>query len=244
MRTVNITDYELKSKTLAKVIISYTGNVDAEYITDELTKKLEFSATVVPHSFKQIKAGVAVGFIKANKAVRVVSEKEVKAGYRVMSSNVLMSEADKTLWDVKDSPAGKYLTRHGQEDLTALVQAAAQRRTDIPRVKDITIAKASTKELVAFVDEEGDMDYGFATATSDSKVRVLSFKRRVPITAEYGNVVSIYPVDIPKSMSDQVIAAMTDQEKKDANAYWKKLFFYAPDYLRQIQQYVNQGTVA
>ena len=244
MLTVNITDFKIKSPTLAKVVISYTGDVSADYIHETLAKRMDYQATPVKASFKRIRPGVAVGFIRANRAVRSVTKNEISAGYRVMSSNSLMDNEDKSLWEVKDGAAGKYLARHGQEDLTALVQASVQRRTDVPSLRHITIAKASKSELVAFVDDEGDMDYGFAVATNDEAVKVLSFVRRIPVTASYDQVVSISPVAIPKNIADVVTASLTPEEKKQSIDYYKRLYGYSPEYVRLVIDQINQGTEA
>lgn len=249
MRTVNITDYQIQSPTLAKVVISTTGPVDREFIKSELSRKLGGQAIPVAASFKQVTPNQAVGFIRANKAVRTVSDKELLSAstagsnYVKMGANVLMDKTDDSLWEVKTGASGRYLTRQDQEDLTALVASATQRRTDVARLSQITIAKAAAQELVAFVDMDGDMDYGFATATNDERVRVVSFKRRTPVEASYTNVVSITPVAVPAAIHKQVLASMTPAEKSNANAYWEKLYYWAPDYLRQIQEDVNQGTV-
>jgi hypothetical protein len=243
VNTVNIIDYEIKTPQLAKVIISFTGNPSAEEMKAALAKKLEYAAVPVSSSFKQIKEGVAIGFVRANKAIRSVSKKDVEARYRVMSSNILMDNEDRTLWDVKEGASGKYLARHGQEDLTALVQASVQRRPDLPALRHITIAKAAPSEMVAFVDAEGDMDYGFAIGTNDEKVKVLSFNRRIPVSIEYDRVVSIQPVAVPKELKAEVLAAMTAAEKKEAIEYYQKLYGYSPEYVRMITQQINEGTV-
>lgn len=242
MKTVNIVDYEIKSPTLAKVVIAYTGDIDRDYIKATLTEKLEYMATPVANSFKQIRAGMAVGFIRANKAVRALSSKEVTAGYRVMASNILMDKADQSLWEVKEGAAGKYLARHGDEDLTALVQASVQRRPDAVRVSQLTIAKAAPSEMVAFVADDGDVDHGFAIATADDRVKVMSFARRIPVTVSYENVVSIYPVNVPKDIQRQVTASLTAEEKKQSKDYYQRLYGFAPEYLALVIQQINQGT--
>lgn len=244
MKTANITDYRLISPTLAKVIVTTTGNPDAEFIKAELSRKLEGLAIPVANSFKSLTANSSIGFVRANKPVRAVTEKELVTAYKKMSANVMMDKEDQSLWEVKSGATGRYLARHDQEDLTALVASASQRRVDVPQIRQVTIARAAAQELVAFVDADGDMDYGFATATNDKKVRVVSFKRRAPIEASYDDqVVSISQVQIPKETHQQVMAAMTPAEKQNANAYWTKLFSWAPEYLAQIKEDVNKGTV-
>lgn len=246
MNTINIVDYRISSPTLAKVVVSFTGAIDSDFIREELGRKLGNMATVVQSSFKQIQPGVAVGFLRANRAIRTLTEsgEALTAKYRVMSSNILMDTADKSLWDMKVGASGKYLTRRGQEDLTALVQASIQRRPDVPRLDQITIAKAAPSELVAFVDDTGDLDHGFAVATSDDKVRVVSYARRIPVVVDYDRVVSIYPVSIPASIHRQVSASLTSDQKKQAKDYYTRLYSYSPDYLSLVLKQIDDSALA
>lgn len=244
MRTVNVTDFAIQSPTLAKVIISFTGDVDSNFIHESLSKAFDYQASPVQSSFKKVKEGVAIGFVRANKAVRAVSKNEISAKYRVMSSNILMDKSDESLWDIKEGAAGKYLARHGKEDLTALVAATTQRRADVPGIRHITIARAAKSELVAFVDDDGDMDHGFAVATNDDKVKVVSFNRRIPVTVGYDNVVSISPVTVPAALQKEIAASLTKDEKDSAIAYYTRLYGFSPEYVREIARQINEGTVA
>lgn len=242
--TVAVTDFRLKTPSLAKVIVSFTGDVDRAFIHEALMEKFDHQVQPIKASFKLIAKGVAVGFLKANRAIRVVNEKEIKA-YRVMGSNILMDDNDKSLWEVKSGAGGsKYLAKHGQEDLSALVASVKLHRTDIPRLNHLTIAKAGREELVAFVDNEGDVDHGFTLGTTDDKVRVMSFNRRMPVTVEYDNVVSIYPISVPPALHASVMASLTSAQKSQANEYWRQLYSYDPDYMRDTIAQVNEGTFA
>jgi hypothetical protein len=246
--TVAITDFRMKTKTLAKVIISFTGQVGRQDVHDILLRKFGEQASPVKASFKVVKPGVAVGFVKANRAVRVVNDNELKAYRKIGASNVLMDQSDESLWEVKSGGTGsnKYLVRHGQEDLSALVASVAHRRADMPRLNQITMAKASKHDLVAFVDDEGDVDHGFAmgNSTDGTKVRVFSHNRRMPLTVDLDSVVSMYNVPIPASLHQVVSSALTPEEKNDANAYWRQLYSYGPEFLKETIQQTNEGTFA
>jgi hypothetical protein len=241
--TVAITDYRIKSPTLAKVILSYTGKFGREFLHEEVSRIFDGQAALVKASVKKIQEGVAVGFVKANRAVRVVSPKELKA-YVMMGSNMLMDDKDKSLWEVKQGTGGnKFLAKHGQEDLTALVQASRFSRPDVPKLSHLTIARAGRNELVSFVDDEGDVDHGFTLATSDSQVKVLSFQRRAPLTVDYDSVVGIQPIQVDAGLHAAVMATLSPEEKKQANAYWTRLYSYDPEYMRETIKQVNEGTM-
>lgn len=243
MKTLNITDYKIFNPKLAKVMVSFTGDVKADEIVATLAEKLRFAAAPVRKSFRIVQAGVAVGFIRANKEVRVL-EKGDRDQYKVMSSNILMDKEDETLWDVKSGAGGRYLARHGQEDLSELVEASIQRRSDIRGISHLTMAKAAPQELVAFVDDEGSMDYGFAVGTSSEKVKVVSYLRRHPMLVDYESVVSIMPVPVPKSVAAPVVASLTAEEKKDMVAYYTRLYSYDKAYLAEVIKNIEDGSLA
>lgn len=242
MKTANIIDFKPKSETLAKVVISHTGDVDRSFLRERIAASLDNKAVPVMSSFKKVAPGVSVGFVRANREVRVPTKSEISAKYRVMSSNILMDNTDKSLWEVQEGATGKFLARRGQEDLASLLQASLHRRPDLPALRHITIAKAAKSEVVAFVDKDGDVDHGFALATNDDQVRVLSFSRRVPVTVEYDNVVSISPVTIPADLHKMVASSLTPAEKKDEKAYYERLYGFDPAYVREIAEQIDAGT--
>lgn len=242
MKTANIIDYSPKSETLAKVVISFTGDVDRAFLREKISASLDYKAVPVMASFKRVAPGVAVGFVRANREVRTPSKSEINAKYRVMSSNILMDNSDKSLWEVQEGATGKFLARRGQEDLASLIQSSVHRRADLPQLRHITIAKAAKSEVVAFVDKDGDVDHGFALATNDEAVRVLSFARRVPVTVDYDNVVSISPVAIPADLHKVVSSSLTPAEKKDEKAYYERLYGFDPAYVREIAEQIDAGT--
>jgi len=242
--TVNLVDYQLKSDSLAKVLVSFTGNMTAEQLTDKLCAKLQNAATPIRHSFKQVKPGLAVGFLRANRAVVAMPTRDkLSAKYRLMASNIYMDNDDKSLWEVKSGSTGKYLARHDQEDLSALVAATVQRRSDLPGLRHLTIAHAAKNELVAFVAEDGSMDYGFAMQGNDRQVKVMSYSRYTPMVVDYDNVVSMNAVKLSAAVDKEVRASLTPEEKKNEIEYWKKLYSWSGEYIDKLIEYVNQGTV-
>lgn len=249
MQTVSITDFEMKSDTLAKVIVSFTGRFNKDAIRASLLAKLNGLAAPVENSFRMIKAhntgGVAVGFLRANKEVRVVEPQELRANYRVMSSNIMMDNKDKSLWSVKEGRSGKYLARHGNEDLSELVSASTNRRSDVPGLRHLSVAKAAAGEFVAFVGKTGDMDYGFAVRANADKVQVISHTTHTPMVVAYDMVASICQVPVPREFAKQMTKAGISRADKDqANEYWRQLYSYDTAYMNDVIEQVNEDTVA
>lgn len=246
--TLSITSYEMKSKTLARVIISYTGYANSKNIRDAIAAKFDHLAAPVEDSFRIVKAGVAVGFLRANKEVRVPkNEQEIRAGYRTLAtaSNILMDKKDKSLWELKEGRGQKYLARQGHEDLSELIESNVMIRPEIPHISRVQCSAAVAGEFVSFVAASGNLDHGFSVAANDKKVLLVSTTTKTPIVVPYDMVTAIAPVPIPKSFAkDMVKAGISRADKDQAIEYWKKLYSYDPDYLADVIDQVNQGTIA
>lgn len=248
METLAITDFQKIRAGLARVVISFTGAQDKESIRAALNEKLGNMGTAVEDSFRPIRAGVAVGFVRANTEIRVVdSDQELRASYRVLSSNIMMDNKDKTMWQVKEGAGGKYLARHDQEDLSELLQASVHRRTDIPRLAQIQISAAAAREFVSYVNDAGDLDHGFVVATNRERglLKVMSVAQAAPVVVANRMVTSIDQVPVPKSHNQRMLkAGISSADKKQANEYWKQLYFYDQNYLDDVIRQVNEGTTA
>ena len=243
--TVAITDFKMKSETLAKVVVSFTGSQTKDELRASLLQKFDGLAAPVEDSFRIVKAGVAVGFIRANKEIRVVNDKELRAAYRVMSSNIMMDNTDKSLWEIREGKAGKFLARHGHEDLSELVNASVNRRQEIPGIRHIQIAKAARGEFVSFVSKSGDLDHGFAVASSATQVKVVSLASKSPVVVDYDTVTAISQIPIHKAFAKKMATAGISRQEKDKEiTYYTELYSWAPDYLEEKTRQINEGTLA
>lgn len=245
---VAITDYKMQTAKLAKVVIAYTGKFNRKTLASALTDQLNQLATPVENSFRQVRAGVAVGFLRANKEVRIPqNEQEIRANYRVMSStsNILMDNRDRSLWEMREGKGGKFLARHGHEDLSELVEANTSRKMQhIPRLSQITTASAGNGEFAAFVSASGDMDYGFVTGTREDAIRVASATTHLDTVVPKSAVVSSILLNIDPQITKALMkAGLTRDQKTNAIDYWTKLYSYAPEYLKDVIQNVEEGTL-
>jgi hypothetical protein len=250
INTVAITDYKIdpQNPNIAQVVISYTGKFNKETLRASLREKFDNRVAPVEDSFHEIKAGAAVGFLRANREVRMPDQQELRASYRkVGASNIMMSDADNSLWEVKEGKSGKYLARTGQEDLSELVQASVNRRTDIPGLRHLATASVANNEFVSFVSKSGDLDHGFVMATNkeNTKVKLVSFATRTDTIVNLENVTAIARIPLPQTFVQQMATAgISREDKSQASEYWKKLYDYAPNYLSDVLEQVDHDTVA
>ena len=243
VNTVSVTDFEMVAAKLARVVVAYTGKHTMDSISAELSKQLKYAAAPVEASFRKVKEGVLIGFVRANIAVRVVEdEQELRANYRVMSSNIMMDNSDKTLWDLKQGKGGTYLARHGNEDLSELVSLAASHRSDVPNLRKITTAKASRGEFVAFASASGDMDYGFCTRTGDDRLQVVSVSQGKAVTIPHEVVAQVSQVKILKSDHERLVKAGLTREQKDKEIeYYARLYSYSPQFVADIKEQIEES---
>ncbi len=230
--------------------MAFTGHHDRQSLNDAITAKLKYLATPVENSFRIIKAGVAVGYVRASTEVRVVEDaKELRASYKVMASNILMDNADRTLWELKEGAAGKFLARHGNEDLSELVESACMYRSEVPRISQLAQASVAHREFVAFASASGDMDYGFCVSTNAKagSIKVVSSTSGLPVVIPESVVASVIPVGaakIPLSAHKRIVeAGISRDDAKQEIEYYKRLYSYAPDYLSEVIKQI-EGTAA
>ena len=247
-KTLSLTDYKLIKPTLAKVIVATTGTISKEEMADMLCANLRYLASPVEGSFRKLTKDSAIGFIRANKQTRELDQAgkkgDLTARYKVMGSNLLMDKQDRTLWEVRSGPTGSYIARHGNEDLSELVEASVQNRADIPRVGRVTMAKAAVSEFAAYCTANGVMDYGFVTRSNDSAAEVISAATQQKTVVRNEMIAGLYPVTVDREVHKQVMARlMTGEEKAKAADYWRTLFSYAPDYADELVKAVNETAV-
>ena len=246
LNTLSLTDYQMINPQLARVVIAYTGDHDKNTVAASIGRKLDYRAAAVEGSFRSVQEGVAVGFVRANREVRIIkSEKELRASYRVMSSNILMDQEDESLWELKQGAGGRYLARTQEEDLSNLIEASANHRPEIVKLSRMAQPRAARHEFLSFVDQGGSTDYGFCVASSADKLRVVSHSTRTPIVIESNRIVSVHQVKIKRSTHNKIAASNISRQDKDQSIdYYKQLFSYDKNYLDDIIGFIETDAVA
>lgn len=236
LKNVAITDYRIINPNLAKVIISTSVDLhemDRDDMVRQLVAQCQSQAAPIEGSFRKLTATTAVGFMRLNPEIVAYNEKEVSASYRVVASNMLMDKKDESLWEVKTGAAGKYLCRHGNEDLSELVEAARITRFSSPKISSISISAAKTRQVVAFVDPKtSELDYGLCVRSSadNTKCQVVARSTQAATTVPYENVVGIYSIPYGGTKAQRPVNASA----ASAIEYYKQLYFYDSAYLDEI----------
>lgn len=224
--TVAITDYRMVSPILAKVVIAWTGAPTGADIRKTVTAGLKNRANLVESSFRQIGPDSAVGFVRHQPAVEPFDEKVIRAHYKVMGSskNIMMDTRDRTLWQIKDGPGGKFLACTGQEQLAELIEAqVSHERNNVPSIRRLTMASAQPGEFAAWVGANGDMDYGYVTRSDDKRFEAFSVTARACTTQKMDVAVSFHQVPVMAKHHKAVTAALGREYGADATAYYREM---------------------
>lgn len=243
--TVSVADYSMVGDKVARVIISFTGEPTKRKITEALVRKFNGLAAPVEGSFRLLNASTAVGYVKANKEVRVADEKQIKASYKVVSNNILVSTEDESLWEVKKGGDSLYLARHGQEDLADIVQSVLATNTSTPHFNMVASVLPTQNEVAAYVTENGDLDYGFVTKVGSKRAAIVSHVTKKPVLVPADRIVASYEVEVDAKVDKQIRKNLLVAEaKEDAKAtmedYYKQLYSYDKEYMDRVIEQINQ----
>lgn len=248
VQTLALTDYQMVTPTLARVVVATSGSPNRKEMTEMIRAKFANLATPVEGSFKELPNQSAVGYIRANREVRMVSDRELTAGYRVMSSNIMMDNQDKSLWSMQESSAGKFLARHGQDNLGELVNASVSHATrpGVPGLRHLTMASAVRREFASYVSANTlELAHGHVIDVSrdGSQIQVVNASTGQPEIVSAALVTNLVRPPLPKSFKQQMVAAGISTEDKDqAIKYWRALYSYNKEYLGMVIDQVRETT--
>lgn len=247
----SVNDYQVVSPTMAKVVINMSGVPEGPLeIRAAIAKLFKSHASAVEGSFRwatrqgDIKS--AVGFVHTHRDVREYDEKAEAAKYRVMSSNLLMDNEDRSLWEVRDGSTAKYLCRQGNEDLTSLVHMATAYKSSLPSLVQLASGQPATKDFVAFVDTDTEeVRYGFAvTSAADGKVSVVATDDESVVEVSEASIIDVFELDKGDQQRLSATAAADGLSREAMVEYYKKAYSYSPEYIQEIIKMIDQHAFA
>lgn len=254
MRPVVISEYKLVNSRVAQVIVSTTERTDSHSLRAAVQERLGDAVSVIAGSFRwlDVDKTSAHGFVaRVNPCIMLEGKSPVESGFRLVASNMYLSEADQSTWELKSGAAGQYMVRHGEDDLSELLEASrAGAVSGAPRMATIAAATAQPTEFVAFVNSMGvatpSMDYGFCVGVEGDKYRLVCSSYDNPIAVRSNEIVSVHTLNSKElaslyakgSAKNKVSAQAYDKE--GSIAYYKKLYSYAPDYLNLVLKEIEE----
>lgn len=253
--TVSLQDHQMVTPTLARVVLSWTGQQpDRSEVAASIADLFNGLASPVESSFRSLQSGpvsVAIGFVKANREVKeYTSEIAANQGrYKAMASNLLMDREDQSLWEVHSGSTGKFLVKKGNEDLSELVHLATARKATLPTLAQVASVPAEVQEFAAFVDPTvQEVMHGYIVGRADGgKVHVLAFEGDGQ-DQEIPEDLLVEVVNLDGKDQEAAKIKMSAEVAADRGAmvsYYTKLFgSYAPDYLKNVITMIDSHSIA
>jgi hypothetical protein len=254
LRPVVLSEYKMVNSRVAQVVVSTTERTNSDVLWAAVQERLGNAVAVISGSFRWLDYDKTSchGFVaRVNPCVMLDGKNPVEAGFRMVASNMYLSDADQATWELKSGAAGQYMVRHGEDDLGELLEASrAGGVTGAPRMATIASATAQPTEFVAFVNSMGtatpSMDYGFCVGVEGDKFKLVCSGYAGPIAVRSNEVVSVHTLDnkeiaaLYASASSKNKVSASSYDKEGSAAYYKKLYSYAPDYLKLVLKEIDE----
>lgn len=252
--TVNVHDFKILSPTIARVVLSYTGQVPSkDQIRAKISAMFDNNATAIAGSFRELTRGgdvkSVIGFVKTSREVKEYTEATAKADeYKVMASNLLMQKADGSMWEIKTGAMGQYLAKQTSDDLRALVHLAQNTVNGLPKFNQIASLAAMTQpsEFCAYVDLDAEeVLHGYVVASEGDKLTVLAKETDEIVEVAADQLVQVQDLE----GEDRKVMASPEMQNfgQDASgmiAYYKLAYRYDPAYIAKIIDMIGQHSYA
>lgn len=240
-------DMKELNKNVAKVIVSFsTESNDQEKnfmavanLFDGMARPIEGSFRVVPSS----RTFAAVGYVTQNTEVRACTASALQK-YRVMAGNLLMDEADSSLWELKSANGSKYLTRHSEESLGELVALASLKHhgemINVGKVRDMVMSSVQSGEFAVYVSPKiGEVRCGFVVSAGEDSMEVLDSE-----TEQVEEVPNDFLIESAMLKTQEIAAELAPPHQGNKSAliaYYTQVYSYSPEYLAKIKEIINSN---
>lgn len=244
--TVAINDYRMVTSDLAEIVVSVTGDMDRNQISHKLVLTLGEQGTPVQGSFRWLndRKHVAVGFISTRTPPRFIESESELAAYRHVASNMYMDETDESTWELKQGTAGKYLARHGADELPAVLSTVRRPRgLGVPSVSKVQRPQPMKGEYVCFVTSRNEIDYGFAVGKDKHGNHAIVTKSSMGFVAvSPSKVISTTEVEIPAHSKLPVLSGVPDPDAM--RKYYKLAYQHSQAYIAEIEKQISEMAAA
>lgn len=251
LHTLNLQDYRMISPTVARVVVTLTGQPPVkEQLRASIAELFKDAASPITASFRLLSNGGSiqsiVGYVKTAAAVLPMDTVD-QSKYKVMASNLLMDKADETLWEMRSGASGKYLVKQGDEDLSELAYTLNHKKANLPTLAQVECASAEAKEFAAYVDLTlGEVQHGYVVGNDDGKIQVLAFDDEGPEVLDINpeQMVEIVNLDGEDVKQTGLEMAAGPMDRAAMVEYYKKAYSYSPDYIQKIIEMIDQHAFA
>jgi len=251
--TAAMIEFQPVTAELSRVLFTVnTLDADRDAVRSAFEKQMPNGVELVARSFTEVSStgGVlAVSGLVTRTHIVIEGEDIHKDGkFRVLSSNVLMDTEDKSLWNVESEGGVRKLSRVEDDSLADLLSEvssthAPQRRADLPKLANVcSSVQGCTQEVITYITyvDVGTRQVHSGFVESSDGGTLIIFNPAQNQSLEVNRSLVVQAVDCEVETSD----AIRPDDFADMKGYYRKVFGYAPEYLRMFEQMIDQSTVA
>ena len=228
-----------------KVVVTFSKDADKQALHRAVAAATQNKVAPVEASFRPIPGTKAfVGFVARNAEVREYETAAVE-GMKVMASNLLMDESDKSLWEVRSNGDAKFLTRHAEDDLNELVALASVRLDNrtfgVPVLSSLGTPEAVVNEAVVFVNPEtACVQHAIIIAACDGEIEAVDMDSLERVKVNPETVVEMASFDAKEVVAAfPEIAAPENYNAPTMEAYYKQVFGYDAAYWAEFKKILD-----
>lgn len=250
--SLNLQDYSLLSPTLARVVMTFSGRLPVqEEIRASIANVFQGKASAIAGSFRNMERSsgskTLIGYVRSAAEIKEYEENAETAGrYVQTASNLLMDNVDKSMWEVRSGTSGKYLVRKGEDDLNELVHLAHSKKSGMPTLAQLASVPAEPREFAAYIDlVTEDVLHGFVTHREGEVATISSYENEGETQeVQIDQLIEVATLDAEDEKGSGMKLAETAATKEEMKAYYRKMFSYAPDYVKDIMDMIDAHAVA
>ena len=243
----SILDAKLVSAEVAKVVVSLSDTkVSQDKVCASVSSALDGQFAPVLGSFRPVANGrqpTFVGFVAASREMIAADEERFKR-LRPLTAGIMLDPEDDSVWNLHEGEQGTFVLREGAEDVGKVLETARVRQTNAPALASLN-STAQAGDFISFVDgASGSLRHGFVLASNeDSTIEVVTGEDEEPLTVADEQVVEAVELededqqDLEKA--SHVVKAAFENTIPSLTEYYKQLYAYAPEYLKQIQAIID-----
>lgn len=246
--SVSITGYRMLGDRHALVTTVHTHDAGRKANLAALTAMLGGTARPIANSFRRINSKVearvvSVGYLTVNPIVEELTD-DRRANMTTLAKNVLMDNTDESLWNLKETSGGLFITRQADEELGELLASVARPRVGVVATASIASCQPNAGEYVAFVDVNSDeMVHGFVLAAGGETASVLPHGQDEAVSVHNDMIVaSLAGVDTDDNFLERQMKRETAgiNDAETLKAYYRKLYAYNPEFLAEFEQMIDR----
>lgn len=257
--SASLQDFEMVSDKVARVSVQLSHSKATQQECVAALRRALPGTSPVLASFRVVSGGAApllAGFVAHNVESIQASDPRAKR-LTAVTASLLMDPEDESTWTVSETASGTpVFLRAGSEDMHPILASHMAHNVRPGNRLTASVAESVAGEFISFVSpESGELHHGFVLASYDGDedepyISVLTPESEEPV--EVPEVAVVEALDAEGAVADEMqkagvvtaSAAFDAQDLASRKEYYRRVFAYAPDYVAQLVNMLDNAAAA